>query len=465
MPLAIRELPGNVIGRDIFITDPHGCLETLKKVCVGAELKLTAGDRLFIAGDLIDRGPQSLALLRFVNEQNVKKNSFKIHSIRGNHENIVLELIALLKTIEHATKTPNFLTLYTDIIAFFKDETLKVQDLADYVTTWLAKIEKADLSRDERKRLKTLLAHFGNGAGWVLRLNEVECQEVTDFIEPLPYGIQIAGVVRKGIYIKPSEVWHGAPLSPAESKACLKEGNTLTDKQITYVSWARTDKKPGDSVPLISSEGRDRESTRAYLGHNSLKADVPIYQEINAFNLDAHTILSETLYYADHTNNSIGSVSVSKWSCYTNDSPLRALQAQAKAKPSFRVATESDEKNSAEENLRILKKQLIEELTAYQKIRLTQGKYTSCFSALFNGYDRDAKLNATQAFITLLQSGRPPAEGMSSHLGALTNKSLGLRVSSVIAAAAGPKIDKMMDLNHFLTAVTQPNLHSQAVAA
>jgi len=73
--------------RTIFISDIHGCLEEFK--CLIAELQLQAGDRLALGGDLVDRGPNSIGVIRYVKELlALYPGSF---CVAGNHESKVIE--------------------------------------------------------------------------------------------------------------------------------------------------------------------------------------------------------------------------------------------------------------------------------------------------------------------------------------------------------------------------------------
>ena len=64
--------------RTIVIGDPHGCLEEFQNLLgkVGWRKSI---DRLVVAGDLVDRGPDSIGLIRFVKLNNIE-------CVMGNHE-------------------------------------------------------------------------------------------------------------------------------------------------------------------------------------------------------------------------------------------------------------------------------------------------------------------------------------------------------------------------------------------
>ena len=69
--------------RTIFIGDVHGMLDTLDQLL--AELKLTATDRLIFLGDLIDKGPDPVGVIRRVAELQARGPA-ETHVLRGNHE-------------------------------------------------------------------------------------------------------------------------------------------------------------------------------------------------------------------------------------------------------------------------------------------------------------------------------------------------------------------------------------------
>lgn len=76
-------LPGNDAGRDFVVGDLHGHRSLLER-----QLEIlgfdTHCDRLFSVGDLIDRGPDSLATLALIEEP-------WFHAVLGNHELMLLD--------------------------------------------------------------------------------------------------------------------------------------------------------------------------------------------------------------------------------------------------------------------------------------------------------------------------------------------------------------------------------------
>ena len=76
---AHRYIPCNYDGTDWLCGDLHGQLEALKIVLLAAGFD-PRRDRLFIMGDIIDRGPHSRELLSWV------LSTDWVHSVMGNHE-------------------------------------------------------------------------------------------------------------------------------------------------------------------------------------------------------------------------------------------------------------------------------------------------------------------------------------------------------------------------------------------
>lgn len=68
------------------IGDIHGGAKTLRALL--GRLGLRRGDRLYLLGDLIDRGPDSQGVLDTI--LNLREGGFDVRPIRGNHEDMLL---------------------------------------------------------------------------------------------------------------------------------------------------------------------------------------------------------------------------------------------------------------------------------------------------------------------------------------------------------------------------------------
>jgi len=74
--------------RTFVIGDIHGCALTLRSL-VENMIRPSATDRIYLLGDLIDRGPDSRGVLDFIFE--LRERGLYVESIRGNHEEMFLK--------------------------------------------------------------------------------------------------------------------------------------------------------------------------------------------------------------------------------------------------------------------------------------------------------------------------------------------------------------------------------------
>jgi serine/threonine protein phosphatase 1 len=78
----VLKIPANRLGRDFITTDIHGCYAVLEALLLLVDFN-PAIDRLFVCGDLVDRGPESFRVLEFLRQP-------WFFSVRGNHEDFCL---------------------------------------------------------------------------------------------------------------------------------------------------------------------------------------------------------------------------------------------------------------------------------------------------------------------------------------------------------------------------------------
>lgn len=92
-----RRLPANVRGRDLIVGDLHGHRSLLE-----AELDRLdfdpSRDRVLSVGDLVDRGPESLATLSLIEEP-------WFHAVLGNHELMLLNHLGYYDSHVHSKKS------------------------------------------------------------------------------------------------------------------------------------------------------------------------------------------------------------------------------------------------------------------------------------------------------------------------------------------------------------------------
>lgn len=81
--LLVKRVAKNELGRDFIVGDIHGHFSKLAMELDSIGFSADKGDRLFSVGDLVDRGPESLAALDFL------KQPF-VHAVAGNHEDMAI---------------------------------------------------------------------------------------------------------------------------------------------------------------------------------------------------------------------------------------------------------------------------------------------------------------------------------------------------------------------------------------
>jgi serine/threonine protein phosphatase 1 len=74
--------------RSFVIGDIHGCAATLRQLVL-EQLCPTPADRIYLLGDLIDRGPASKGVLDFIFEMRAAGHSMA--AVMGNHEEMLLQ--------------------------------------------------------------------------------------------------------------------------------------------------------------------------------------------------------------------------------------------------------------------------------------------------------------------------------------------------------------------------------------
>ncbi|NUS37619.1 MAG: serine/threonine protein phosphatase, partial [Lysobacter sp.] len=78
----LQRLPANTSGRDFVTGDIHGCFDRLRALMDSAGFR-PERDRLLTPGDLVDRGPDSLAALEWLDKP-------WFFATRGNHDQMAV---------------------------------------------------------------------------------------------------------------------------------------------------------------------------------------------------------------------------------------------------------------------------------------------------------------------------------------------------------------------------------------
>lgn len=173
-----KQLPENKKGRDFVLGDLHGCYSILKQLLVDAGFNSEV-DRLFLVGDLIDRGPESEKCLQLLMET-------WCHAVQGNHEQMFCDAV---------------------------DNNLTWMTINDY---W---------SQD-------------NGGGWTREWFERHAPELkfwSGMIKEMPYVIQVTGV--KPFWVVHAELWSpSCDINELNVRAIVENSDT---RQIKIMQWSR----------------------------------------------------------------------------------------------------------------------------------------------------------------------------------------------------------------------------------
>ncbi|MFP4555229.1 MAG: metallophosphoesterase family protein [Bacteroidales bacterium] len=90
------------------IPDLHGCLVTLKHL-LEEKLAVSKSDKLYFLGDYIDRGPLSAQLVDYL--LNLKDKGYSISTLKGNHEQMLLDSLSSKIDYKNWILNTGYLTL------------------------------------------------------------------------------------------------------------------------------------------------------------------------------------------------------------------------------------------------------------------------------------------------------------------------------------------------------------------
>lgn len=145
------------------IGDIQGCYDPFRKLLDKLSFD-PARDRLWLTGDLVNRGPRSRRSLRFV--KSLGKSAI---AVLGNHD---LHLLALANDVEFSAS--NFDSLWK----------ILGQDDCDELIDWLRNRPLAHYS----KKLDTLMVHAGIPATWTVKKTLARAKEVETVLRSDTYA-------------------------------------------------------------------------------------------------------------------------------------------------------------------------------------------------------------------------------------------------------------------------------------
>ncbi len=273
----------------VLVGDIHGCLDQFQELFQ----KLPDNAVICLVGDLIDRGPNSVDLIRYIQQLN-ETTPGKVIAVRGNHEENVLALFRVLRKYNSELTQADwdyYRAFYTDLIIngaeWILTDTVVSQEISQLR---LASLSDSTIPFGEQVKgiLKRKFLDFDN----VFRRfkdNTViipEWRMMYRFLNSLPYVVCVGD---PGVYNPNHFIFAHAdlPFSDDELAISLSHGpHYLNDAAKECILNERNH----------FSQKRTALSTRFYCGHNvtycyssaikPLSAE-PVRDELNTINLDS----------------------------------------------------------------------------------------------------------------------------------------------------------------------------------
>jgi hypothetical protein len=282
----IQILEANKLGCDFIIGDLHGHKEMLQHIVS----TLTPLDRLFIAGDMVDRGPDSLGVIEYILElQQQHANGLvpAVFAVRGNHEAMFLGSIQdfedNLEHFIHANASFNLIETIDDLPEqFFNNLVIHVQECNG--GRWIVPLVQQEII--DKKM------YYHDGEVWYR--NDSQIKKLKDFCESAPYVIH----VKSRSNVSAFNVVH-ADLPFEDYVIKIKHDNRvlLSKEEINHIIWSR----PRDYMHL--EHDRDANSSLVYCGHCPVlfPGYDPVRKKMNTINIDSLTYLTHGSLVVNHT--------------------------------------------------------------------------------------------------------------------------------------------------------------------
>lgn len=302
----IIKLPANIHGHDLMTGDIHGHEDCLEKIITQ---HLKPHDRLFISGDLIDRGTKSLEVIL-----QLMKHRDRVYCVLGNHEVNFLDLLKLLEILVTNIHHVNFAIEkpknWFDIFPELNDPHLK-----------------------ESKAIFT--KQIKNGGSWLLQLfwqeykhqtifvvKEKMCysptsniKKIKEYIETLPYIIHVEGP--KGFHVVHADM-------PFDDKTLFAKMNNYTGLSDWEKYYAVNARKSCSNDPdsVFKDVGRTKTAVVVFTGHNNMLIfDQEPFRKTNTYNLDIGTFKTNVSLVVNITTGKcffIGNTTLLKEKFYAN---------------------------------------------------------------------------------------------------------------------------------------------------
>ncbi len=270
----ISVLPLNELGQDKLIGDVHGH-GNLFKILV--ENKITSQDRMFVVGDLFDRGHDPITVFQ------VLQDHPNIYVTRGNHEDILLNACRPGATAEEVV-----LCLRNGGQWILADGPQAVE-----IQNYLEKCRQLQLPQyDWDGEYLQQLFNKSN------KIDQLGC--ILRYIENLPYIIQVGQLAEGGFYVCHADML----FSDQDLQDLIANPKNLTFAQIDHLTWARTRHWGAEEYegPFFAEGKRSALSMLVYCGHSIISNEtVCIRENTNHINIDSGAYLHDCFVLVNHT--------------------------------------------------------------------------------------------------------------------------------------------------------------------
>jgi serine/threonine protein phosphatase 1 len=113
------------MSRIFAIGDIHGCANTLHKL-IFEKICVRKSDTIYCVGDYIDRGPDSKGVIDLILD--LRKKGYAIRTLRGNHEQLMLDSIKGPQAFDHWYSNGGDATLKSFGVSSFREVKQEYKD-------------------------------------------------------------------------------------------------------------------------------------------------------------------------------------------------------------------------------------------------------------------------------------------------------------------------------------------------
>jgi bis(5'-nucleosyl)-tetraphosphatase (symmetrical) len=220
------------------IGDIQGCYKTLRRLLKRISFK-PESDRVLLVGDLVNRGPDSLDVLRWASDL-----GNRVISVLGNHD---IHLLAMSQGVTQVRTTR------------FLEQVLQARD-ADKLIKWLRR--RPIMYREHQ----FVLVHAGLLPAWTTLEAENEARKLEELIQ----GNTCANFL-KFCYRADAHIWHNE-LSGLEKSAVALNAFTRmrmckSEREMEFLFTGKPEEAPAGLTPWFQIKSKDAREQTVVFGH------------------------------------------------------------------------------------------------------------------------------------------------------------------------------------------------------